>query len=288
MESFGEFFERICKESYNLVSSRKKIFTQIIMVFILMSLASEFQSHSFAIEYTASFETGILSIHHTFDVSPGYFILLVITSFSTSACIYAISCLYTGQEELLTLKNAFVVWMRLYVTLCCGSLLQFAYFAVVIPYLTGFGTIFDPKKNISHRPVLVIWAFHAAIGFARLAFVGTFLYVIVICELAKVVSVFTYLVIQLGVKKVVAEDVLGLLFPSSFTWITSLIVKEVLSLVCLVVLMVIYFVSKSSDEHHDVVRHSVAVTDHQRQVYVVRVGEYVPLSDTQLILDPPS
>ncbi|KAF3439372.1 hypothetical protein FNV43_RR17649 [Rhamnella rubrinervis] len=196
--------------------------------------------------------------------------------------------------------------MRLYVTLCCGSLLQFAYFAVVIPYLTGFGTIFDPKKNISHRLVLVIWAFHAAIGFARLAFVGTFLYVIVICELAKVVSVvqescagfvaltksmqilkgqnlwlawFTYLVIQLGVKKLLLRMFLDYYF-SSFTWITSLIVKEVLSLVCLVVLMVIYFVSKSSDEHHDVVRHSVAVTDHQRQVYVVRVGEYVPLSDT--------
>ncbi|KAL0449835.1 UNVERIFIED_CONTAM: hypothetical protein Slati_1539900 [Sesamum latifolium] len=196
-------FFGVLKESYNIVSSWTKIFSQITLSMIL-PLSLIYLAH---IQISELLFTNIMHDEWVLDRTPvgsrsynkvsdvlssewtafflfkiAYFLFFIVLALlSTSAVVYTIACIYTAKEVTLAKVMSVVpkVWKRLMVTFIWNFIIVFAYnivsLLVLILGLILFGGI----------PALVI-AF--VVVFTVLYLVG-FLYVTMIWHLATVVSV---------------------------------------------------------------------------------------------------
>ncbi|KAK9292094.1 hypothetical protein L1049_020050 [Liquidambar formosana] len=146
----------IFKESFNIIFSWRKIFTQITLALIL-PLSFIFLAH---IEFSELLFYKILHdehmLHHTREGTPRYsklsdvissdwitfwlfkaaylLFVLILSLLSTSAVVYTVACIYTAKE--ITFKKVMSVvpkvWKRLMVTFIWNFVIVFAYNIIAI------------------------------------------------------------------------------------------------------------------------------------------------------------
>ncbi|KZV54464.1 hypothetical protein F511_18949 [Dorcoceras hygrometricum] len=196
-------FFGIVRESYSLVSSWRKIFSQIMLALIL-PLSSVYLAQ---IQITQILIFKIVTNESTLERTPegsrsydrisnlissewtevllfkiGYLLFfLILALLSTSAVVYTIACIYTAKEITFVKVMSVVpkVWKRLIVTFICYFVIVFAYniIAVIIPVLAIL--LFQPSSTVG----VILLLFYLIIYF-----IG-FLYINMIWQLASVVSV---------------------------------------------------------------------------------------------------
>ncbi|KAJ0096870.1 hypothetical protein Patl1_27946 [Pistacia atlantica] len=306
---FLSFFG-IFKESFRIIFSWTKIFSQITLTLIL-PLSFIYLAH---MEISQLLFFKILhdkdALDHTQVGSKwtafwlfkfAYFtFFLILTLLSTSAVVYTIACIYTAKNISFKKVMSVVpkVWKRLMVTFLWSFAIIFLYHVVAVIVLV-FWLIFLAQNTVG-----------ALMGVALLAFyLCGFVYIGIVWHLASVVSVledvygikalkksknlikgkmgisigmFVVLSLFLGGIEVLFENVVVLgLSPN--VGITILVGIVCFLLVVMVILLglvvetIIYFVCKSY--HHENIDKS-SLADHL-EVYL---GEYVPLKakDVQL------
>ncbi|RZC66087.1 hypothetical protein C5167_009780 [Papaver somniferum] len=194
-------FFGIYREAYNIITSRRKIFSQITLAFVLplsfIYLAQTKISDLFFPKMMHNQEKELLTFFAYFRLSSEFtaflifkvmylIFLLVLSLFSTSAIVYTVACAYT-TKEITFVKVASVVptvWKRLMITFLWTSIVMFLYnfftmiilFFLVVPVSLSHGGRTPAAIDILSNIVVIIWA----IGFV---------YVSVIWHLASVVSV---------------------------------------------------------------------------------------------------
>ncbi|KAF8011853.1 hypothetical protein BT93_I0092 [Corymbia citriodora subsp. variegata] len=195
-------FLGIFKESFKIISSCKKIFTQITLLFILpLSIIFLVQVQvSDQLEARIDWERRHFNhsrydaryYHHTDDILTyqrlvywlvriAYLVLLLVLSLlSTSAAVYTVACNYTGKP--ITLKKIMSVvpkvWKRVSLTFIWSFLIHLAYSLCLV------GTFFMCAMLIGYSSVgLAIW-----IILMIVFFIG-FVYLSIVWQLATVVSV---------------------------------------------------------------------------------------------------
>ncbi|KAG9139348.1 hypothetical protein Leryth_011327 [Lithospermum erythrorhizon] len=199
-------FFGIVQESFNIISSWKKIFTQISLSLIL-PLSFIYLSHIILSEYlfadilhyqymldhtrmgTRSYDkfSDILASDLTkfFLFKLWYFIVfLVLSLLSTSAVVYTIACIYTGRG--ISFKKVISVvprvWKRLIVTFLWNSVIIFVYNVGALTTMGLFAVIFLVLFGSKTTAVVFLVLLFV------LYFVG-FVYISLIWQLASVVSV---------------------------------------------------------------------------------------------------
>ncbi|PIN20797.1 hypothetical protein CDL12_06521 [Handroanthus impetiginosus] len=193
----------ILKESFNIVSSWRKIFSQITLSLII-PLSFIYLAH---IEISALIFRNIIVDEYYLERTPegtsshnkishmlssewttfilfkiGYFIFFIIlTLLSTSAVVYTIACIYTAKE--ITYKKVMSVvpkvWKRLMVTFIWNFIIIFAY-NLVSAFVVLLGFIILGSIPVLLTVFLVLFTIIYLIGF---------LYITIIWHLASVVSV---------------------------------------------------------------------------------------------------
>lgn len=196
-------FFGILRESFNIISSWAKIFTQITLSLILPLsfiylahiqisdlLFSKIMFNEFMLDRTpdgsASHDriSTVLSSEWTafFLFKIGYLVFFIFLALlSTSAVVYTIACIYTAKEITLIKVLSVVpkVWKRLVVTFIWNFLIVFAYNIVSVVVLVLGAVVFGPIDVVG--PVfLVLFVIGYLIGL---------LYITMIWHLATVVSV---------------------------------------------------------------------------------------------------
>ncbi|KAL7230881.1 hypothetical protein ACSBR2_009212 [Camellia fascicularis] len=196
-------FFGIFKESSNIISSRRKIFTQIILSLIL-PLSFIFLAH---IEISNLLFAKIAhtedALYHTQAGTPKYsklsdlissewtsfwifkityfIFFLVLSLLSTSATVYTIACVYTAKE--ITFKKVMSVvpkvWKRLMITFIWNFIIVFVYNIVALLVLVIFLLIVGHINTIA-LPILFTLIILYLMGFV---------YISVVWHLASVVSV---------------------------------------------------------------------------------------------------
>ncbi|GMP46590.1 hypothetical protein CsSME_00014679 [Camellia sinensis var. sinensis] len=298
----------IYRESYKIIISWRKIFSQITLALILpltFIFLAQIEVSNFLISKIVRTEIqldetpiGTKKYNKLSDLISSewttfllfkfiYFtFLLVFSLLSTAAVVYTIACVYTARD--ITFKKIMSVvpkvWKRLMITFLCAFLAFFAYH--VLAFLT-----------------IVLWFF--TVGFTKLGWFVFFvlwiiyvigsLYLTIVWQLASVVSVLEdykglramlkskdlikgkiLVLIQILFQKVVVYGELGGFSRVVFGILCFLLLFK-LFLFGLVIQTVIYFVCKSY--HHENIDKS-SLSDHL-EVYL---GDYVPLKtkDVQL------
>ncbi|PIN20798.1 hypothetical protein CDL12_06522 [Handroanthus impetiginosus] len=196
-------FFGILKESFNIVSSWRKIFTQITLSLII-PLSFIYLAH---VQISEILFTDIMHNEYILDGTPegtssydrisnmlssewtafllfkiGYFIFFsILALLSTSAVVYTIACIYTAKE--ITLKKVMSVvpkvWKRLMFTFMWNFIIIFAYNIVSLLVLI-LGIFVLGLIPVLLIVFLVLFLFVYLIGF---------FYITVIWHLAAVVSV---------------------------------------------------------------------------------------------------
>ncbi|KAL0378240.1 UNVERIFIED_CONTAM: hypothetical protein Sradi_3129500 [Sesamum radiatum] len=196
-------FFGVLKESYNIVSSWTKIFSQITLSMIL-PLSLIYLAH---IQISELLFTNIMHDEWVLDRTPGgsrsynkvsdvlssewtafflfkiaYFVFFIVLALlSTSAVVYTIACIYTAKEVTLAKVMSVVpkVWKRLMVTFIWNFIIVFTYNIVSLLFLIVGLILFGGI------PALVI----AFVVVFTVLYLAGFLYVTMIWHLATVVSV---------------------------------------------------------------------------------------------------
>ncbi|KAK1299771.1 hypothetical protein QJS10_CPB13g01024 [Acorus calamus] len=304
-------FFGICKEASTIITSLRRLFTQLTLSLILpLSLIflihiqisnlifSKINKNETALETTpdgspaqdrllsrlSSEWTAFLLFKLAYLIC-----LLILSLLSTSAVVYTVACAYTSKDTTFKKVMSVVpkVWKRLMVTFLWNSVVVFAYnstvffILVLILFITGPGT-----------PGLIV------LVIVGILYLVGLVYITVIWRLAGVISVLedsyglramTKSKDLIKGKTPVAALVFFLLIISYFGVMVlfegggvvgkaaAVALLSVVLLMGLVVETVIYFVCKSY--HHESIDRS-ALADHL-EVYL---GEYVPLTakDVQL------
>ncbi|KAK6152980.1 hypothetical protein DH2020_012619 [Rehmannia glutinosa] len=196
-------FFGILKESYNIVSSWRKIFTQITL-FLILPLSFVYLAHlqiseiifkkimhnEYMLEWTPEGTRIHDRVSHMlrsewtafFLFKIGYFVFFIVLALlSTSAVVYTVACIYTAKE--VTLKKVLSVvpkvWKRLMVTFIWNFIIVFAYMIVSLLVLV-LGVIVLGPIRILGMVFLVVFGIVYLIGL---------LYITIIWHLASVVSV---------------------------------------------------------------------------------------------------
>ncbi|KAL6578798.1 hypothetical protein OROMI_009014 [Orobanche minor] len=196
-------FFGILKESCDIVSSWRKIFTQITL-FLILPLSSVYLAH---IQISEILFKKIMHNEYMLEWTPegtrihdkvsdmlrsewtafvlfkiGYLIFFIILALvSTSAVVYTIACIYTAKEITLRKVSSVVpkVWKRLIVTFIWNFIIVFAYNIVSLLILVLAAITLGPIKIVGII-FLVLFSILYLIGF---------LYITMIWHLASVVSV---------------------------------------------------------------------------------------------------
>ncbi|KAE8666660.1 putative Kinase family protein with leucine-rich repeat domain [Hibiscus syriacus] len=302
----------IFKESYNIIFSWRKIFSQITLALILplsfLYFLHDQVSSLFLKEFnTANYEKPSDLISHEWLYFCLFNVVYITLSFtysllSTAAVVYTIACIYTGREVSFKKIKSVVpkVWKRLMVTFLSIFFAMFFYLVV-------------------SAVVFLIWAISVGgiqtIGVAVLAilvilFIVGLLYLTTVWHLASIISVLeeaygfsamvksqklikgklrlaisVFVIIGLATgfilvtfKRLVVEGTNMGMFSRVVYSIICLLMLSTMILFGLVIKTVIYFVCKSY--HHENIDKS-ALSDHP-EVYLL--GEYTPLKngDVQL------
>ncbi|KAG2665740.1 hypothetical protein I3760_15G023100 [Carya illinoinensis] len=284
-------FFGVCREAFKIISSWRKIFSQISLSLVL----------PLSFIFLAQMEVSELLISKEITLSlclfkAAYLIFsLIFSLLSTSAVVYTIACIYTGHE--VTFKKVMSVvpkvWKRLMLTFVCTFLAYFAYIivAALILFVISTFLILINTKLFSLLYVLlvffvvgfvylsIVWqlanvvtvledicGFHALRKSTALLkgkmWVATFIFLLLgLCHLAIQIS-FQMLVVRSGSLGAVSRFVYG---------IVCLVLLFMLLLFGLVLQTVIYFVCKSY--HHANIDKS-ALSDHLAGYHI---GGHVPL-----------
>ncbi|KAF3439395.1 hypothetical protein FNV43_RR17672 [Rhamnella rubrinervis] len=284
----------IFRESYKIIISWRKIFSQITLSLIL-PLSFVFLAHievsqillgKIISNESDMMETEVGSRRYNrlndvvasewstyFLIKAVYFTFLLIFSLlSTSAVVYTIACVYTGREVTYRKVMSVVpkVWKRVMVTFLCTFVAFFAYHVVALILLV----IWIILAGFSYHFLMVGLVLLLILYFAGLV------YMTLVWHLASVVSV---LEDARGVQAMNKSQALmqGKMWVAiSIFLILGLASYGVqLFLFGLVIQTVLYFVCKSY--HHENIDKS-ALSDHL-EVYLL--GEYVPLKSKDVQLE---
>ncbi|KAK1262838.1 hypothetical protein QJS04_geneDACA009244 [Acorus gramineus] len=306
-------FFGICKEATTIITSLRRLFTQLTLSFIL-PLSLIFLIHSQISNLIFSkIDKNETALETALDGSPtqdrrlsrlssewtafllfklAYLIcLLILSLLSTSAVVYTVACAYTSKDTTFkkVMSVAPKVWKRLMVTFLWNSVVVFAYNSTVFFILVVILILFINGPYTAGQTILIVVGVLYLVGLV---------YITVIWRLACVVSVLEDSYGLRAMKKSkelikgkmpVAALVFFLLIVSYFGVLVlfegggvvgkavAVVLLSVVVLMGLVVETVIYFVCKSY--HHESIDSS-ALADHL-EVYLVG---YVPLTakDVQL------
>ncbi|KAL3651897.1 hypothetical protein CASFOL_004899 [Castilleja foliolosa] len=196
-------FFGILKESYNIIYSWRKTFTQITL-FLILPLSLVYLAH---IQISEILFRKIMHNHYMLEWTPqgsrihdkisnmlrsewttfilfkiGYLIFFIILALlSTAAVVYTIACIYTAKE--ITLKKILSVvpkvWKRLMLTFIWNFIIVFVYNIVsLLVLLLGAITV---------APIKILGV--VFLGFFSITYLIGFLYITIIWHLASVVSV---------------------------------------------------------------------------------------------------
>ncbi|KAI3972020.1 hypothetical protein MKW92_040178 [Papaver armeniacum] len=191
----------IYREAYNIITSRRKIFSQITLAFILplsfIYLAQTKICDLLFPKMMHNQDKELLTFFAYLRLSPEFtaflifkaiyhILLLVLSLFSTSAVVYTIACAYTTKKVTFNKVASVVptVWKRLMITFLWTSVVMFLYnfftmillFFLVVPVSLSYSGRTPAAIDILSDIVVLIWA----IGFV---------YISLIWHLASVVSV---------------------------------------------------------------------------------------------------
>lgn len=195
-------FLGIYKEAFKIVSSWRKIFTQITLSLILPLsfiflahiqiaeyLFGEILHNEAALDYTRTnspmykrISERLSSEWLTFWIFKAVYLLfvLILSLLSTSAVVYSIACIYTAKDLTFGKVLSVVpkVWKRLMITFLWNFFIMFVYNFVAILVVVFFIVLFGD----SVAGVLMIF-------FVGVIYIVGFVYINVIWHLASVVSV---------------------------------------------------------------------------------------------------
>lgn len=195
-------FFGIFKESFKIIFSRRKIFSQITLALILPLafiylaqieisdlLFSKIIDHNQALDNTQKNSTNYEKLSHRISAERAYFwlfeiayytIFLILALLSTSAVVYTIACIYTAKE--ITFKKVMrvvpKVWKRLMVTFLWSFALLFVYNIVAIVIIVLLAVLFI--NSVIGIVIMVILVILYLMGFV---------YISIVWQLASVVSV---------------------------------------------------------------------------------------------------
>ncbi|XP_075499453.1 uncharacterized protein LOC142537855 [Primulina tabacum] len=196
-------FFGIVRESYSIVTSWRKIFSQLIVALIIplsfiylaqiqitqlliAKIATNEDTLERTPEGTRSYDriSSLISSEWTeillFKI--GYLLFfLILVLLSTSAVVYTIACIYTAKEITFEKVMSVVpkVWKRLMVTFICNFVIVFAYNIVAVVIAVFAVVILQPSTRVGETLLL----FYLIIYFVGL------MYITMIWQLASVVSV---------------------------------------------------------------------------------------------------
>ncbi|GFP99986.1 hypothetical protein PHJA_002142700 [Phtheirospermum japonicum] len=180
-------FFGILKESYDIISSWRKTFTQITL-FLILPLSSVYLAHiqisEILFRKIMHNDSDMLRSEWTAFIlfKIGYLIFFIILALlSTAAVVYTIACIYTAKEITFNKVLSVVpkVWKRLMLTFIWNFIIVFAY-NIVSLLLLFLGAITVAPIKIVGAVFLVVFSITYLIGF---------LYITIIWHLASVVSV---------------------------------------------------------------------------------------------------
>ncbi|KAI3886429.1 hypothetical protein MKX03_036716 [Papaver bracteatum] len=191
----------IYREAYGIMASRRKIFSQITLAFILplsfIYLAQTKISDLLFPRMVHNQEKELLTFFAYLHLSPEFtaflifkvmyhILLLVLSLFSTSAVVYTVACAYTTKEITFNKVASVVptVWKRLMITFLWTSVVMFLYnfftmiilFFLVVPVSLSYSGRTPAAIDILSNIIVIIWA------------IGS-VYISVTWHLASVVSV---------------------------------------------------------------------------------------------------
>lgn len=194
----------IYKESYKIILSWRKIFSQITLALIIplsfIFLAHTeishllfrnirqteyalYKSHPGTSRYNrlSDLMSKELAYYWLFRVAY-YIALLIFSLLSTSAVVYTIACIYTARD--ITFKKVMsivpIVWKRLMVTFLCTFLCVFVYHIVFIVSIYIILIVGAVEGTNAFAPILII---------LLILYVAGFIYMTIIWQLASVVTV---------------------------------------------------------------------------------------------------
>ncbi|KAI3820401.1 hypothetical protein L1987_07947 [Smallanthus sonchifolius] len=191
-------FSGIFSQSFKTIFTWKKTFAQITLTLIL-PLAFTFTAHMYLFNQIEKNPYQLLagafdsyqSYHHT-EATPtdwrNYFLfksifIATVTAFSvlsTATVVYTIASVYTGRDVTYrkSMKVVPKVWKRLTVTFLCMLLTLFAYslIASVLIFICNAGDEYLATNNLFWLAVAILYGYG-------------FLYLIIVCQIANVVSV---------------------------------------------------------------------------------------------------
>ncbi|XP_073156511.1 uncharacterized protein [Henckelia pumila] len=196
-------FFGILRESYNIVNSWRKIFSQVMLALILplsfiylaqiqiiQLLIAKISTNEETLERTPEGSRSYDSISSLISsewteiilFKIGYLLFfLILALLSTSAVVYTIACIYTGKDLTFGKVMSVVpkVWKRLMVTFLCNFAIVFAYNVVAVVIAVLVIIILQPGASVGG-----VLLFFYLIVYS----IGLF-YINMIWQLASVVSV---------------------------------------------------------------------------------------------------
>ncbi|KAJ8762832.1 hypothetical protein K2173_022961 [Erythroxylum novogranatense] len=302
-------------ESYKIIFTWRKIFSQITLVLILPLtliflahmevsdiLFSKVMLNEMQVEHTRAGVSSQLAYLWLFKFAY-LIILLVLSLLSTAAVVYTVACIYTGRD--VTFKKVMSVvprvWKRLMVTFLSMFFCFFAYSLVAVVVLILCVILISTGLTKSGISILYISLLLYSVGLVYMAIVWQLASVVSVLEeargfkamnksralikgkmwMATVVFLklsLSFAAIQFIFQRLVLHgESLGMVNRVSFGIICFLLIFK-LFLFQLVIQTVIYFVCKSY--HHENIDKS-ALSDHL-EVYM---GEYVPLKSKDVQLE---
>lgn len=194
MKSLGVF--GIYREAYEIVLSRRKIFTQIILFLILplffISLAHTYISNTLFPKSTQVPTSNYTNIFDLLSSKPSsYWVLwaaytifsFIFSLLSTSAIVYTVACVYSDRDVTLRMVMSVLpkVWKRLMVTsiICFLALCTYHLVTFLVLALVSLLIAFSPYTNAGFVILLVVAVLYAM----------GFLYMIIVWQLAGTISV---------------------------------------------------------------------------------------------------
>ncbi|KAL8215641.1 hypothetical protein R6Q57_022478 [Mikania cordata] len=187
-------FFGIFKQSFKTIFSRKKIFTQITLAFILplaitfvveMEISRHFfrQIDNITIPYYLNYPrqaTAAKWIYYALFTIAYFILLTVFSTLATAAGVFTVASVYTGREAVLrdVIKIVPKVWKRLYITFAFIYITELIYDVIGTVATKIPGPVFD-FTGLGEIFILII----------LILYVFGFLYLSVVCQLASVVTV---------------------------------------------------------------------------------------------------
>ncbi|KAF5749090.1 hypothetical protein HS088_TW04G01052 [Tripterygium wilfordii] len=192
----------IYKESYKIILTWRKIFSQITfslilpLSFIFLAhiqvsdlLFSKIINNQVELDYTRDGTARHDKLSNIISTEWAYFwlfkaiyftFLLIFSLLSTSAVVYTIACVYTGRDVSFKKVMSVVpkVWKRLIVTFLCAFVLIFAYHIIAV-FIFIASMLMAPTRGARWFVIIIISGFYIA----------GLVYLSIIWHLASVVSV---------------------------------------------------------------------------------------------------